>query len=274
MKEWFSAIGQWIADAFTRDGFAHRVLGLPELASANGKAVDDLMVYLHWLMLVLFVGWIIYFGYVLWRFSAARNPKADYEGSKSPLPKCSEIGVVVIEAILLLGIALPLWAKNVSHFPKPEDATVIQIMAQQFGWNVRYAGPDGKFGRQDMKLVADNNIFGVDPADAGGKDDIQYYNGDIHVVVNKPVLIYLSSKDVIHSLKLVAMRITQDAIPGMRIPLTFTPNKIGRYQIECAQLCGGSHAAMAGGFLVVQSQADYEAWLKSKSGGTRLEDLQ
>ena len=88
------------------------------------------------------------------------------------------------------------------------------------------------------------------------------------------MLIYLSSKDVIHSLKLVSMRITQDAIPGMRIPLTFTPNKIGRYQIECAQLCGGSHAAMAGGFLVVQSQADYEAWLKSKSGGTRLEDLQ
>ena len=248
------------------DWFAHNVLGLPELASTNGQAVDNLMVYVHWLMLVLFIGWIIYFGYVLFRFSAARNKKASYEGSKSKVPSYVELAIVGIEAVLLLGVAVPLWAKNVGHFPKPEDATVIQIMAQQFGWNVRYAGPDGKWGRQDMKLIADNNIFGVDPADPGGKDDIQYYNGDIHVVVNKPVLIYLSSKDVIHSLKLVAMRITQDAIPGLRIPCTFTPSKIGRYQIECAQLCGGGHAAMAGGFLVVQSRDDYKAWLESKSG--------
>jgi cytochrome c oxidase subunit 2 len=246
--------------------FAHKILLLPELASSNGKAVDDLMVYVHWLMIVLFVGWTAYFIYALWRFNAARSPKADYEGSKSPLPKYTEIGVVVIEAVLLLGIAIPLWAKNVQQFPKPEDSTVIQIMAQQFGWNVRYPGQDGKFGRQDMKLIADDNIFGVDPADAAGKDDIQYYNGDIHVVVNKPVLIYLSSKDVIHSLKLLAMRITQDAIPGLRIPVTFTPTKIGRYQIECAQLCGGGHSAMAGGFLLVQSQTDFDAWLKSKSG--------
>ena len=246
------------------DWFAHHVLGLPELASANGQAVDNLLVYVHWLMLVLFVGWITYFCYVLWRFSAAHNPKADYQGTKSRLPKYSEIGVVLVEAVLLLGIAIPLWSKNVGHFPKPEDATVIQIVAQQFAWNVRYPGPDGRFGRQDMKFVTDDNVFGVDPADPAGKDDIQLLN-DIHVPVNKPVLIYLSSKDVIHSLKLVAMRITQDAIPGLRIPLTFTPTKIGRFQIECAQLCGPGHAAMSGGFLTVQSQADYAAWLASKS---------
>ena len=84
-----------------KEWFAHKILGLPELASSNGQAVDDLMVYVHWLMLALFVGWIIYFGYVLWRFSAARNPKADHEGSKSPIPKYTELAVVVIEAVLL-----------------------------------------------------------------------------------------------------------------------------------------------------------------------------
>jgi cytochrome c oxidase subunit 2 len=249
-----------------KDWFAHNVLGLPELASANGRAVDDLMVYVHWLMLVLFVGWIIYFGYVLFRFNAARNKKASYEGSKSKVPSYVELAIVAVEAVLLLGIAVPLWAKNVNQFPKPEDATVVQIMAQQFAWNVRYPGLDGKFGQQDMKLIASDNVFGVDPADPAGKDDIQVLN-EIHVAVNKPVLIYLSSKDVIHSLKLVAMRITQDAIPGLRIPCTFTPTKIGRYQIECAQLCGGGHSAMAGGFVVVQSQADFDSWLKSKSPG-------
>ena len=247
------------------DWFAHHLLGLPELASTNGQAVDNLMVYVHWLMLVLFVGWIIYFGYVLWRFNAVRSQKADYHGSKSKIPSYVELIIVGIEAVLLVGVAVPIWAKNVDHFPKPEESTVVQIQAQQFAWNARYPGLDGKFGRQDMKLIASDNVFGVDPADPAGKDDVQVLN-EIHVAVNRPVLIYLSSKDVIHSMKLVAMRITQDAIPGLRIPCTFTPTKIGRYQIECAQLCGNGHAAMAGGFIVVQSKDDYEAWLKSKSG--------
>ena len=256
-----------------KDWFAHKVLGLPELASSNGKGVDDLLVYIHWLMLALFVGWIIYFGYVLWRFSAARNPKADPEGSQSPIPKYTELAVVVIEAVLLIGIAVPLWAKNVQHFPKPENATVIQIVAQQFAWNARYPGPDGKFGAQSMKFVSNDNTFGVDPADLAGKDDVVVLN-EIHVPVNKPVLIYLSSKDVIHSLKLVAMRITQDAIPGLRIPCTFTPTRIGRYQIECAQLCGNGHSAMSGGFLMVESQADFDQWIKSKSGGAATQSFE
>ena len=115
-----------------------------------------------------------------------------------------------------------------------------------------------------MKLVAENNVFGVDPADPAGKDDLQIVN-EIHFPVDKPVIIYLSSRDVIHSLKLVAMRTTQDAIPGLRIPFSFTPTKIGRFQIECAQLCGGGHSAMAGGFVVVQSPEDFQKWLDSQS---------
>jgi cytochrome c oxidase subunit 2 len=244
--------------------FAQNILFMPEVDSVRGKDVDALMVYIHWLMIALFIGWTLYFIYALWRFNARRSPKADYDGSKSHLPKGIEIGVVVAEAVLLVGVGIPIWAKNVQDFPKPEDSTVIQIMAQQFAWNARYPGPDKTFGRQDMRLISNDNIFGVDPADPAGKDDVQVLN-EIHVVVNKPVLIYLSSKDVIHSFKLVAMRLTQDAIPGLRIPCTFTPTKIGRYQIECAQLCGNGHAAMAGGFVVVQSQENFDNWLKSKS---------
>lgn len=249
------------------DWCAHSALGMPELASSNGKAIDDLIVYVHWLMLVLLVGWTLYFFYVLWRFKASRNPKADYDGSKSPIPKYTEIAVVVVEAVLLLGLAIPLWARNVQQFPKPEESTVVYVMAQQFAWNALYPNSDakGKIGRQDMKLISNDNVFGLDKDDPMNKGTVQVLN-EIHVVVGKPVLIYLSSKDVIHSLKLVAMRTTQDAIPGLRIPCTFTPTKIGRYQIECAQLCGNGHAAMAGGFVVVDSQGDYDKWWASKSG--------
>ena len=244
--------------------FAEKVLCLPELASSNGRAVDDLMVYVHWLMFALFIGWIIYFFYALYRFQARRNPKADYVGVRNHASNYLELTVAGIEALLLVAIAVPVWSKNVDQFPPADKSTVVQVVAQQFAWNVRYAGPDGIFGKQDMKFVTADNVFGVDPSDPHGKDDIQVLN-EIHVVVNKPVIIYLSSKDVIHSLKIIAMRVCQDAIPGLRIPVWFTPTKVGRYQINCAQLCGGGHSAMTGGFLIVESQADFDNWIKSKS---------
>ncbi len=245
--------------------FAQHILGMPELASKNGAKVDALIVYVHWLMLVLFIGWIIYFGYAVWRFRASRNPKANYHGVKNHASNYIELGVVIAEAVLLVGVAIPVWAKAVDQFPDAKSSTVIYVMAQQYAWNIRYAGHDGAFGRQDMKFVSSDNVFGVDPSDLNGKDDIQTLN-EIHVPVNKPVIVYVSSKDVIHSFKVVAMRVCQDAIPGLRIPCWFTPTKTGKYQINCAQLCGPGHSSMSGGFLTVESQADFDKWIASKSG--------
>jgi cytochrome c oxidase subunit 2 len=246
------------------DWFAYNILGMPERAAVAAKPIDDLIVWVHYLMIVLFIGWVAYFFYALWRFKAQPGDKANYTGSTSSMPKFIEIAVVAAEVLLLVGIAIPLWGKNVQEFPDKDHSTIIQIQAQQFGWNIRYPGPDNTFGAQDMKLISDNNLFGVDTNDVAAKDDIQYYNGNIHVVINKPVVIYLSSKDVIHSFKVVAMRVTQDAIPGLRIPLTFTPTKLGRYQVECAQLCGSGHSAMAGGFVLVQTQEDFDNWMKTQ----------
>jgi cytochrome c oxidase subunit II len=245
--------------------FAQHILGMPELASKNGAKVDALIVYVHWLMLALFIGWIIYFGYAVWRFRASRHPNANYHGVKNHASNYIELGVVIAEAVLLVGVAIPVWAKAVDQFPDAKNSTVIYVMGQQFAWNIRYAGHDGVFGRQDMKYISDSNVFGVDPTDPAGKDDIQTLN-EIHVPVNKPVIVYVSSKDVIHSFKIVAMRVCQDAIPGLRIPCWFTPDKIGRYQVNCAQLCGPGHSSMSGGFLTVESQADFDKWIASKSG--------
>src|SRR6266700_4644162 len=120
-----------------------------------------------------------------------------------------------------------------------------------------------------MHQVNTTNIFGVLPEDPGGKDDVTVPSlGEMHVVVNKPVIAYISSRDVIHSFKIIAMRVTQDAIPGMRIPMWFTPTKVGRYQINCAQLCGNSHSAMTAGMLVVETQKAFDKWLASKAGAT------
>jgi len=249
-----------------------QLLGLPVLASEHGRQVDNLIIYVHWLMIVLFIGWLAYFAYALFRFQRSRNPKADYFGVKSHASNYIEGAVALVEGILLLGFAVPFWAQAVDKFPKESDSTLVQVVAQQFAWNIRYPGKDGIFGKQDMHLVTSENVFGVDPQDPNGKDDVQVPN-EIHVPFVKgadgkikPVIIYISSKDVVHSFKVIALRVTQDAIPGMRVPIWFRPTQEGRFQINCAQLCGNGHSAMSGGFLVVESQEAYDKWLGSKAG--------
>ena len=248
------------------------MLGLPELASEHGRSVDNLIIYVHWLMIILFIGWLGYFAYALLRFRRSRHPKADYHGVRGHASSYIEGMVALVEGVLLLAVAVPFWARAVDKFPKQEESTLVQVVAQQFAWNVRYPGKDGKFGKQEMRFVNDTNVFGVDPNDPNGKDDVQISN-EIHVplVKNpdgeyKPVIIWISSKDVIHSFKVIAMRITQDAIPGMRIPIWFRPTREGRYQINCAQLCGNGHSSMSGGFITVESQEAFDKWLASKAG--------
>jgi cytochrome c oxidase subunit 2 len=243
-----------------------KFLGLPELASKHGAEVDHLILYVHLLMGALFVGWLSYFLYAIFRFNNKSNPKANYVGVTSHLSTYIEGAVAIVEAVLLIGFAIPLWAKSADDFPK--DSTVIRVTAEQFAWNSRFPGKDGVFGRQDAKLVTGANPLGLDPTDPAGKDDVVPPPGEIAVPVNVPVIVHVTSKDVIHSFKINPMRVTQDAIPGLSIPIWFEPTREGHYMINCAQLCGNSHAFMRGHFYV-KSKAEYDKWLaeKTKSGG-------
>src|SRR5689334_7783200 len=112
--------------------FGERILGLPTLASTNGKGGDDLIIYVHWLMIVLLIGWMIYFFYALYRFRSSRNPKADYVGVRNHASNYIELAVAAVEAVLLIFVAAPLWAKAVRDFPPVSESTVIQVVAQQF----------------------------------------------------------------------------------------------------------------------------------------------
>jgi cytochrome c oxidase subunit 2 len=244
----------------------NNLLGLPVVTSEHGHDVDHMILLVHYLMGALFVGWAAYFIYVLIRFRSGANPKADYLGARSHASTYIEGVVALVEAVLLIGFAVPLWAKVVDGLPNEKDATVVRVIAQQFGWNNLYPGKDGIFRKQEMRLVnATDNPFGYVKDDPNGADDIQTLN-DMTVPVNKPVLAYISSKDVIHSFKIIAMRVTQDAIPGMRIPTHFVPTQTGKYQINCAQLCGNGHASMALGFLNVVTEEDYVKWTAKNAG--------
>ena len=119
------------------------------------------------------------------------------------------------------------------------------------------------FGKTDLRLVSPTNLIGLDENDAASKDDI-VIERDMHVPVNKPVIVRLRSKDVIHSFYLPYQRVKQDAVPGLAIEVGFTPNLAGTYEIACAELCGNHHYKMKGTMTVDASEADFDTWLKAK----------
>ncbi len=242
------------------------LLGLPPQASAHAAEIDRMIVILHWLMLVLFVGWFIFFVYTLVRFRASANPTADYDGVKSHASSYLEVTVAVVEAIILIGFAIPAWASRVNEIPPESDATVVHVIAKQFEWHLVYPGPDGRFGRRDASLITPTNAIGLDRGDPNGADDIHTIN-QLSLPVDKPVIAYLSSQDVIHSFGITSMRVKQDAIPGMEIPVWWEPTVTGDYEINCSQLCGLGHYRMRG-FLTIMSEADYQAFLAEE--GARL----
>ena len=136
-------------------------------------------------------------------------------------------------------------------------------VAEQFGWNIQYPGPDGQFGRKSFEFIDSSNVLGLDPEDPAGKDDVVTLN-QLYIPTGKPTLVYLSSKDVIHSFFIPEFRIKQDATPGMKVSMWFEPNRVGKYEIGCAQLCGIGHATMRGD-VEVQTPEDFDAWLKRQA---------
>lgn len=241
-----------------------RNLGLPPDFSTHGPQLDYMTGLVHWLMFILFAGWGAFFIYTLIRFRARRNPVASYAGARSHFSTYGEAGIAVVEAILLVGFAVPVWAKRVNSPPPESESVVLRVVAEQFAWNIHYPGKDGKFGRTSPDLIASGtNPLGLDPNDPAGKDDVTTIN-QLHIPVGKPILIHLTTKDVIHSFNLPYMRVKQDAIPGVSIPVYFQATQVTppdqNWEIACAQLCGLSHYRMRG-FLNVQTEADFEKWL-------------
>ena len=253
-----------------------QLLGLPQIGSDHGAAIDSVNGWVHWLMVILFVLWGALFVFMLVRFRRRANPRADYYGLKSKASNYAEVGVAIAEVILLVGFSIPLYSARVSDLPAEEEATVARVYAQQFAWNIHYPGPDGVFGRTEAALVSEGNAVGLDPDDPMGKDDVTTIN-QLYLPVDKPALIYLTSMDVIHSFMLNEMRVKQDAIPGLLFPVWFRPTvttaemkerqadneKFLTYEIACAQLCGISHASMRG-FVYVLPQDEFDAWMAQK----------
>jgi cytochrome c oxidase subunit 2 len=236
---------------------------LPQAASSHAAVMDFVLLLVHALMLVMFVGWAAYFCWVLVRFRARRQPQASYPGARGRIAQWSEVGVVVAEGVLLVVFALPLWFQRTAAPPSDPRAIVVRIVAEQYAWNIHYAGADGHFGATSMALISPTNPLGLDRESRFGKDDLTTQNV-LHVPINRQVVIQLSSKDVIHSFGLPNFRVKQDVIPGMLSTVWFTPTVMGEFDIACSQLCGLGHYRMRG-TVVVESEPDFQKYLADEA---------
>ena len=240
------------------------LLGLPGNFSAHGGHVDQLIIVVHWFMLALFIGWTAFFFVCLYKFWHKRNPKASYEGTRSHLSSHMEVAVIIIEAVLLLGFAFPLWGDRVDSWKRIQemDPVRVRVVGEQFKWTYHYPGLDGKFGRVDAALIDSSNDLGIDYTDPNAYDD--FVAPVLKIPVERPAVLNIGSKDVIHNYAIVPMRAQQDAIPGKEIAMWFTPTKVMETSVVCAQLCGEQHANMIGTMEVVP-QEDYIEWAKAQS---------
>ena len=243
---------------------------LPPDISTHGFQVDRLINVIHWFMLALFVGWGIFFVYCLIRFRQRPGAKARYELPKAKVSKWAEVFVAGFEVVLLFGLSMPVWSQVKNDFPAAsENPLHVHVVAEQFAWNFHYPGPDGLFGRTSPELMAPDNLIGLDRTDPAAADDV-VTNNLAHLPVNRKIVVDLTSKDVIHCFWIPVMRVKQDVIPGMKIPVWFEATETGDFQVACAQLCGNNHYTMKAD-LTVESQEAFDAWLKSMTGGDEEE---
>ena len=235
-------------------------LGLPVQASAQAAELDRITLLVHGLMGVLFIGWSIFFVYVLARFRRNRQPAADYRGARGRWSTWTEAGVAVVEVLLLAAFSIPAWASRAN--PPEQGAFAVRVTAQQFSWIVHYPGPDGEFGRVDPALLNAENPSGLDRSSPHATDDVVVIN-EMHLPLGRNVVVQLSARDVIHSFGVPAMRVKQDAIPGIATPVWFTPTLEGKFDIACSQLCGLGHYRMRG-VITVERPEIFTSWLASQ----------
>jgi cytochrome c oxidase subunit 2 len=218
----------------------------PQDISTTGHVVDQLFWLAAGLTGVAFLLVVAALGYFLLRYRARPDRRAYYThgDSRGALFVTGGLALVVF---LLIDVNLAYqdhaaWEAVWGAPPSAAEALHVEIMPEQFAWNIRYAGPDGVFRTAD---------------------DVTTIN-QLHVPANRPVVVQLSSKDVIHSFFLPNLRIKMDAVPGMVTSLYFQATTPGTYDIACAEHCGFGHYRMRG-FLIVDSTEAFDTWMADQA---------
>jgi cytochrome c oxidase subunit 2 len=243
----------WVMTVLSVWMFVNGKWWFPPSISEHGPAYDRQFVLTIIVVGISFAAAQVGLGYAVWRFrDRGDGTRADYSHGNNRI----EIAGVVVTALVFITVAFlgqRVWASL--HFQAaPANSARVRVVAQQFQWNFHYAGPDGKFGRTLPEKISDDslNYIGLDSADAASTDDSVV--STLVTQLNRPVELNLASRDVTHSFWVPPLRFKQDAVPGLDIKVHFTPQKVGRYEIACAELCGQQHYKMKSYMLVLPEE--------------------
>lgn len=227
--------------------------------ASNWRQMDDTLTITLVITGLFFIVINLLLVYMLLRFRHRDGSRAAYEPNNRKLEKWLIIGSTIgIMALLTPGLFV--YAEYVTV---PRDAIQMEVVGQQWQWRYRFPGPDGRFGLTDARFVSAANPFGIDPKDPIGRDNVLINGNEVHLPINRPVKVLLRSHDVLHDFYVPPFRARMNIVPGMVTSFWFTPNKAGRYEALCAQLCGVGHPNMRG-FVVVEDEASFQAWLKAQ----------
>lgn len=245
--------------------FAMRIWWMPPDISVLGAGIDQQLTETLFATGAMFVGAQLMLAAFVWRASDGNALRALRMFPGGPLPMVAAAVLIVgAEVLVLTLVGSKVWASIYMTPPEPGSIQV-DVQAEQFAYYFRYPGPDGRFGpvHPDKIDEGNGNYFGLDPAnDTTARDDI--VAATLEVPVNKPVSLTLHAKDVGHSFYIPDLRLQQDFVPGIVVPLHFTATKTGKYELVCTQLCGLGHYNMRA-YVQIVTQPEFDQWLKDNA---------
>jgi cytochrome c oxidase subunit II len=259
----FMIAGITIAILFSFGNFSEYFI---PIASEHGITTDNLFWITTGITGFVFLLTNILLFYFSYKYRYKKEKKALFYPDNIKL----EIAWTLVPAIVLTALViggLQTWGSIMGE--PPQDSEVVEILGYQFAWRSRYPGLDGELGAHDFRLITPVNEFGLDLSDPASFDD--FIPREMYLPVNRPVLLRIRSRDVIHSVFAPHFRLKMDAVPGMTTRFWFIPNKTTaemrrelnnpdfNYEIACAEICGRGHFSMRMVVVVVEEE-EYQNW--------------
>ncbi len=223
--------------------------------ASNWQGMDDTILLTFWITGFVFVAICAFVAYCVWKYRYQKNRIAEYKPEDKKL-ETRLILITTLGVIALLAPGLLVWNNYISV---PDNAYKVEVVAYQWGWKFRLPGKDGVLGKTDIKLINDENPFGLNLEDSYGKDDLLVDEGELHLLLDRPVKFELRAIDVLHNFYVPQFRGKMDMVPGMITYYWITPTRIGEFEILCAEYCGTGHYAMRG-LVIVDKEKEYNKW--------------
>jgi cytochrome c oxidase subunit II len=227
--------------------------------ASNWGYIDTTINITFWITGVAFTAILLFMAYCVFRFRHQPGTRAVYDPENKKLEWWLTI-VTGVGVAAMLAPGLFVWHQFVTV---PQGTPEIEVVGQQWQWNFRLPGEDGRLGTSDARFVSADNPLGLNPNDPDSRDDVVIEAADLHLPLDKPVKVLLRSIDVLHSFYVPEFRAKMDLVPGMVSYVWFVPTRTGTFELLCAELCGSAHYAMRGK-VVVDEQSEYQAWLRKQ----------